>query len=162
MYKSGLILGGMTLLIAAVVTAGVGPLCTPCFVLFLGLAAGYATSLFDKPPSSSSASRRGAISGAIAGIGAVLGLGIGSAINGIAVGPERALQLTQPLIQSLGFPTMSSPEYASAYWVALVGWAVSCGVLDVLLMAAFGAVGGLLWWRISGKNAGPSTPTFAA
>src|SRR5512140_2867923 len=105
MYRSGLILGAVALWVAAVVTAGISPLCTPCFVLFVGLGAGYVSGLFDKPPSNNDASKVRAISGAIAGIGAVMGLSIGSTINGIVVGPERALQMSGPLIQSLGLPT---------------------------------------------------------
>ncbi len=155
MYRSGLILGGITLLVTAVVTAAISPICTPCFVFFLGAGAGYVTGLFNKPSSNGNASKAGAISGALAGIGALLGLSIGSAINGLAVGPERALQMSQPLIQQLGLPAMNASQYATTYWFAIVGWALFCGVADIVLMAGTGALGGLLWWQTTGKSATP-------
>lgn len=158
MYKSGLILGAAALLIAAVITVGIGPFCTPCFVLFLGLGAGYASGLFDKPLADGEASKVGAISGAIAGIGAVLGLSIGSAINGMVVGPEQALKITGPLIQSLGLPAMNPADYASVYWIALAGWALFCGIVDIIIMAAFGAAGALLWRKTTGKSATTFNP----
>lgn len=157
MYRSGLILGGITLLISAVVTAAISPICTPCFVIFLGVGAGYVTGLFNKPPSNGIASKAGAISGALAGIGALLGLSIGSAINGFVVGPERALQFSQPFMQQLGLPTMNAAQYATTYWFAIVGWALFCGIADIVLMAGTGALGGLLWWQTTGKSATPPT-----
>ncbi len=155
MIRSGLILGALALLVTAGATL-LSPVCAPCSTIFLGLAAGYLAGVFDKPLTSSSTSRVGAIGGAIGGVGAIFGQIIGTAINAAVVGPEGL----QNIYQQLGVPT-GAMDLTRTYWIGTVGSALCFSVLDTLLMAAFGAVGGLLWWRISGKNAGPSTPTFA-
>ncbi len=153
MYRAGLILGGLALVVAAGATL-ISPLCAPCTAVFLGLAAGYLASVFDKPATSASTSKVGAISGAIAGAGAILGQIIGAVINSSIMGPDSL----QSIYQKLGVNT-AGMNVTQLYWLGIVGGALCFSVLDVLLMAGFGAVGGLLWWRTAGKNANPPTPT---
>ena len=157
MYRSGTILGALALFVAAGATL-LSPLCAPCAVVLLGLAAGYLAGVFDKPLTSNATSRVGAIGGAIGGSGAILGQGIGTIINAIAVGPQRAQQVSQVL----GLPVTGGPGFEGSYWVTTIGGGVCFGLLDVLLMALFGALGGLIWWQTAGKSAAPHSPTIAS
>ncbi len=148
MYKSGLILGVVALFVAAGATL-LSPLCAPCAAIFLGLGAGFLAGVFDKPSDNNAIAKVGAIGGAVGGSGAVLGQIIGAVINSYVMGPQGAQQFTQ----SLGLPTSGGPGFEGGYWVAVFGGAICLSLLDVLLMAGFGALGGLLWWQTTGKNA---------
>ena len=154
MYRSGLILGVVALLVAAGATL-LSPLCTPCAAVFLGLGAGFLAGVFDKPSNNNATVKTGAISGAVGGVGAILGQVIGTVLNGMLVGPERMQQLNQ----QLGLPFGGAVPHQT-YWLGLVGGGLCFSLLDILLMAGFGALGGLLWWQITGKNATPSASTL--
>ncbi len=155
MVRSGLIVGALALLVTAGATL-LSPVCAPCFTIFLGLAAGYLAGVFDKPATSSATSKAGAVSGAIGGVGAIFGQILGTVINATVIGPEGL----QNIYRQLGVPT-GAMDLTRTYWIGAVGGALCFSVLDILLMATFGAVGGLLWWRVTGEHAGPSAPTFA-
>ena len=113
--------------------------------LFLGLGAGFLAGAFDKPSDNGAATKAGALSGVIGGVGALAGQLIGTLINGIVVGPEA----TAKIVEQLGLPSNSDP---TAYWAGLVGSGCCFGILDLALMAGLGALGGILWWQISGKK----------
>ncbi len=154
MYKSGIILGLLALLVAAGATAGVSPLCAPCAVIFLGLGAGYLTGVFVKPSTRNATTRLAAINGAIGGVGALLGQGLGTVLNGVLVGPQRAQQLGQ----AFGLQVPAGSTFEATYWTFLVGGGICLSLLDVILMSGFGALGGMLWWRMSGQNSTPPPP----
>ncbi len=157
MYKSGIIFGLLTGLVAAGATL-ISPLCSPCVVVFLGLGAGYVAGVFDHPAASNKAGSAGAISGAVAGIGALVGQAVGAAINSMLIGPQRA----QQLYQTFGVPASAGgPNFAQLYWLGLVGGTICIGVMDILLMAGFGALGAYLWWQTTGKNAASAAPTVS-
>ena len=147
MLKSGLIFGAIATLLS-VVAALVSPLCVPCLAIFLGLGAGYLAGVFDKPIDNGGASRAGALGGLISGIGALLGQLIGAGINGAIVGPENASRI----IEQLGLPNAGG-DFSTSYWCGLIGGGCCLGIFDIALMAGLGALGGLLWWQISGKKA---------
>jgi hypothetical protein len=153
MYKSGLIVGIITLLLALGTTL-VFPFCVPCLALLVGLAAGYLAGVFEKPVSLDAARKNGAIAGAIGGAGALLGQIIGAVINGYLVGPQNALQI----LQSFGFSTspFMTPQF---YWISTIGGNCCIGLISVLLMAGMGLLGGLLWWSITGSKS--ATPPAA-
>ncbi len=153
MYKSGLILAAVALFVAAGATL-ITPLCAPCAAVFLGLGAGYLSAVFEKPSTSNSTTRAGAIGGAIGGVGAILGQIIGTVINVAIVGPQGL----QQMYERLGVPT-GSMDLGRTYWIGAIGGAACFSLLDIVLMAGFGALGGLLWWQSSGKNAAPPAPT---
>ena len=153
MVRSGLILGALALFVSAGATL-ISPVCVPCIAIFLGLGAGYLAGLFDKPATSSATSKAGAIGGAVGGIGAILGQVIGAVINSTIVGPQGL----QSIYEKLGVPT-GNMNLTQTYWIGVVGGTLCFSVLDVLLMAGFGAVGALLWWQTTGKNAVPPAPT---
>ncbi len=150
MYKSGLIVGVVALFVAAGATL-LSPLCTPCAAVFLGLTAGFLAGVFNKPADNNATAKVGAIGGAVGGVGAILGQVIGTVLNGVLVGPERLQQFNQ----QLGLPFEGAVPHQT-YWLGLVGGGICFSLLDVLLMAGFGALGGLLWWQTTGKNARPS------
>jgi hypothetical protein len=145
--KSGLIFGGLALVLG---TASVllSPVCLPCLAIFFGLGAGYLAGVFDKPVENRAATKLGTIAGAIGGVGALLGQLIGSAIKSSMMGPEKFASL----LHQLGVPISSPGRVAASYYGGLVGITCCAGVLDVALMAGFGALGGLLWWQFSGKG----------
>ena len=154
MLKAGLITGLLAIVVAVVATY-FSPLCTPCAVLFLGALAGYLAGVFDKPSMNNAATKTGALAGAIGGIGAIIGQLIGTAINGYFMGPEGAAEFGR----TLGLPASGSPGFEGGYWMGLISGAVCFSILDLLTMAGFGALGGILWWQISGKNMNrPSMP----
>jgi hypothetical protein len=156
MHKAALILGSAAFLVATGATL-LSPLCAPCAAVFLGLVAGYVAGVFDKPLSSSATTRAGAAGGAVGAIGAVAGQMVGAALNAMMVGPQGL----QNIYQQLGLPT-GGPAFNQGYWFGIVGGALCFSVLDILLMAGFGALGGLIWWQTSGRKAGPGSPTFAS
>ena len=156
MYKAALILGFVALFVTLGATL-LSPVCTPCTAVVLGAGVGYLAGVFEKPRSSNASASTGAISGAVGGIGAAVGLIAGTTINALIVGPEGA----QQLLQQLNLPS-TGPSLSQGYWFGVVGSGLCFGVLDVLLMAAFGALGGFLWWQIRGKNANPASPLLVS
>ena len=152
MLKAGLILGAVMLVLAGITGAVNFQLCAPCLALFAGLGAGYLAGLFDKPGSNGVSAKAGAGAGAIGGIGAVLGHLAGGLIGALTMGPEKASQL----MEQLGLPAAGTgPGTEVGYWVGAIGGSCCLGLLDVALMAGLGALGGLLWWQVTGKNSAP-------
>lgn len=147
MLKSGLIAGAVTFILA-LGFALLSPLCVPCLALFLGLGAGFLAGVFDKPLDNGSSAKSGAGAGAIGGIGAIIGQMVGAVLNSIIIGPEGAAEL----MQQLGLPAADPNNLGASYWVGVIGGGCCFGLLDVALMAGLGALGGLLWWQISGKQ----------
>ncbi len=153
MLKSGLITAGVMLLLGAGVSL-LSPICVPCLAIFVGLGAGYLVGLFDKPASNGAVAKGGAAAGAIGGVGAVIGHLIGGAINVVIVGPEKAIEL----MRQFGLPVDAASSPA-AYYAGAFGGACCIGLIDLLLLAGLGALGGLLWWQITGKNSAmPPSP----
>jgi LytS/YehU family sensor histidine kinase len=147
MLKSGLIAGGVTFVLALGFTL-LSPLCVPCLAFFLGLGAGYLAGVFEKPLDNGSSAKSGAVAGAIGGVGAIIGQMVGALLNAVIVGPEKAVKL----VEQLGIPVATPNDFGAAYWVGIIGSGCCFGLLDVALMAGLGALGGLLWWQISGKQ----------
>lgn len=146
MLKSGLIAAGVTFLVALGLTVIVSPICSPCVAILVGLGAGYLAGVFDKPANNNSVLKAGAGAGAIGGVGALLALAIGGTINAVLVGPEGAAEF----VRQIGLPT--NPELTQNYYSNLVVMSLCISIVNIALMAGLGAIGGLLWWQISGKN----------
>jgi len=156
MLKSGLILGVVALLLT-IGAALLSPLCVPCLTLFLGLGAGYLAGVFDKPFDNRGSARSGAFAGAIGGIGALIGQAVGAVINSQLVGPGEAIRLIRQL--GIQLPLGTTPaDIATGYWGTIIGSTGCLGLFDVALMAGLGALGGLLWWQMSGSKRTISTP----
>lgn len=147
MRKSGLIAGGIALLFAFGAAAGISPLCVPCLALVFGLLAGYLAGAFDKPIDQNHAIRAGTLAGLVGGVGMLLGQIFGAVLNSILIGPEGAARMLSQMGLFAGGPA----QVARFYWPVIVLSTTCLVVFDVALMAGFGALGGLLWWKM-GKN----------
>lgn len=145
MVRSGLILAVIALIFSASATL-ISPICTPCLAVFMGVFAGYLAGIQDKPRDEGKAAKMGAGAGAIGGVGALLGQFIGAAINAKLVGPESAMQL----LNQFNIPT--GADIAVPYWAGVVVSALCFGVLNILLMASLGALGGYLWLQMNGRK----------
>ncbi len=145
MVKSGLILAAVALIFSASSTL-ISPICTPCLAIFMGIFAGYLAGIQDKPKDEGSAAKIGAGAGAIGGIGAILGQFIGAAINATLVGPEG----TMNMLRQLNLPITG--DVSGFYPYAVYGSAFCLGLLNILLMAGLGALGGYLWLQMGGRK----------
>ena len=145
MLKSGLIIG-VVMIVLALGSTLVSPLCAPCVALLAGLGAGYLAGVFDKPLASGASAKSGAAAGALGGIGAVIGGTLGGVGNMLIVGPDK----TAALLRQMGLPADSS---GPSYYLGALGAPCCIGLFNVALMAGLGALGGILWYQISGKKA---------
>jgi len=152
MLKSGLIFGAVALVLAGITGVINFQLCAPCLALFMGAGAGYVAGMFDKPAGGTGASAKvGAGAGAIGGVGALFGHLGGGLVGAAITGPEQAADLAR----QLGLPASSDP---AGFWAGAIGASCCFGLLDVALMAGLGALGGLLWYQMTGKNMAGGTP----
>jgi hypothetical protein len=135
MIKSGLIVGAILFLLVLIAASVISPLCAFCLPIFAGLGAGYLTGVFDKP-APEDVVKRGAIAGTIAGGIAIFAQVLAAVINSL-------------VLQSTGFnPAAIFGGEAidpMTIWVGQFFAAFCVGLLNVGLMAGFGALGGLLW-----------------
>jgi hypothetical protein len=152
MKRSGLIFAVVALVLGLAVTL-LSPLVVPCVGFVIGLVAGYLGSVFDKPADSPRAANVGTKAGLIAAAGAVLGQLGGGLANALLMGPEAAARL-------MGRPAAeaSSEAFAIGYYGGICGTGVCLSVVDVGLMAGLGALGGLLWWQLSGRKRSAAAP----
>jgi hypothetical protein len=146
MLKSGLIAAAV-MLVLTIGTTLISPYCVPCLAILVGLGAGALGGQFDKPVDLGACAKSGAAAGAIGGLGAIVGHLVGGVINAVVVGPEGAARV----LSQIGFS--SSTMTPTTYYAFTFGAACCIGLVDVLLMAGLGALGGLLWWQLAGKSA---------
>ena len=146
MIRSGVIFG----LIACVLTLLTGNLiCGICFLLLIGLAAGYTASRADRPLDNQGSLRAGAGAGALAGaimLPAQLIRSLWEANRGYLPGGAA-------LYESLG---VSAPDQA-VIWLAQIAVACCLGAFNLALLAGAGAAGGALWFQRRG-GAAPDEP----
>jgi hypothetical protein len=156
MQKAGLIVGGVMLILGTICAVIVPILCVPCVALFAGIGAGYLAGQFDRPPTSGAAAQKGAGAGAIGGIGAVLAHMAGGIFNGFVIGPEGSVQF----LRDLGIEVGSSAADPVGFWTGTLGMACCLGIFEVALMAGVGALGGFLWYQMTGSKGAPATPAM--
>jgi hypothetical protein len=147
MIKSSLIFGIIAFILGAGITL-LSPLCVPCAAIFFGLGAGVLAGVFDKPHSTSASVKKGAVSGAFSGIGAILGQLAGAGANAVLVGPQG----TQQFLRQFGMQVPTSGNFGAGYYFVVFGSGCCIGLFDLLIMAGLGAVGGLLWWQLAGQK----------
>lgn len=145
MTKAGLILGAV-MLVLGIGGSLISPICVPCLAMVAGIGAGYLAGVFDKPLTSGGGAKAGAVAGAIGGVGALLGQIIGGILNSVLVNPQTVMDM----MEQLGLPT----TYYDPGFIQFgqIGGGICFGVLDIVLMAGLGALGGILWYQIAGKN----------
>ncbi len=147
MFKSGVIFAAVSLLLATGSTL-LSPMCVPCLALFLGLGAGFLAGVFDKPADGGKSAKTGAVAGAIGGIGAIVGQMIGAGLNALLVGPEGAARL----MEQWGLEVGRQAGVETGYWAGVIGSALCFSVLDIALMAGFGALGCMAWQGLMAKK----------
>ena len=152
MLKAGLIGAGIGFVLA-IVAALVTPFCNPCLALILGLGIGALAAAWERPATSGTSAGQGAKAGAIAALGGLVGQMVGAVANGFLVGPRRAAELLRQF--DFEMPVRITRE---SYWIYNLGGNCVCAVVNVALGAGLGALGGLLWYQISGKNQPPMSP----
>ncbi|HUV89073.1 MAG TPA: hypothetical protein VMY80_05435 [Anaerolineae bacterium] len=151
MLKAGLIGAGVGFVLALVAVL-VTPFCNPCVALLLGLGVGVLAAVWERPATSGGSAGEGAKAGAIAAVGGLLGQMVGAVANGLMVGPEKAAEMFRQL--NIDVPAITQ----QTYWVYNVGGNCLCGAFSVALGAGLGALGGLLWYQVKGKNQPPASP----
>lgn len=143
------------MLVIGGIVAFLFPLCVPCLALLAGAGAGYLAGVWERPGDNNRAIQRGAGAGAIGGAGALLGHLAGGIAAAVFVGPEGALDFARQLGLDMG----SGATQPAIYYASATATACCFGVVEVALMAGLGALGGLLYWQMTGKNqAGGATP----
>jgi hypothetical protein len=156
MLKAGLILGGVALVLGTI-GAFVFPLiCVPCVALLAGIGAGYLAGQFDKPGAAGTAAQKGAGAGAIGGVGALLAHLIGGVSNAFLIGPEGA----SDLLRDLGLDVGGAATDPATYYISAFGSACCLGLFEVALMAGVGALGGFLWYQMTGSKSTPAAPAM--
>jgi hypothetical protein len=156
MLKSGLIM-----FIPALVGTLIGGLvfccCGPLWAVVAGVAAGYLAGLFGKPAEAGSAAGKGAAAAGIAGVGALIGQIVASFLNNAIMqqNPEAAAEL----YKLIGIQNFTPEMLGTATGIigTLIGggcW----GIVDLVLIAAFGALGGYLWFRFSSRKSVENPP----
>ena len=157
MYRSGFIFGVVALLMTAMVSALLA-WCGPCVGILVGLGAGYLAGVFEKPSSNNATARAGAIAGAVGGAGAIVGQVVGGLLNARFATSPAAQQAVQDMYKSWGLAA-NDPSIAQGMMIGFYLWPILCSIVDILVMAGFGALGGLLWWQTTGKNSHPPAPS---
>ncbi|MBT3321374.1 MAG: hypothetical protein HN392_03720 [Anaerolineae bacterium] len=147
MKKSALIVGGIAFIFSAVLTL-VSPFLLPCITPFLGISAGYITGLFEPSYTKKDAIKMASKAAAFAGLGMLVGQVFGAVMNGLLVGPDGAALV----LESFGMPAGPPEQMANIYWLTLTLSTACISLFNIALMAALGALGGLLWWQFSGKE----------
>lgn len=147
MWKAGGI-GAATGFILALLLTLLTPICDPFIALVLGFGAGLLAAYWERSASSGEEALKGAQAGALTGGGILLGQMLGTVLNGLIVGPERAAQLIRQ------FWTDFRYESPAQYWAYLLSGNCCCALGGVLLAAGFGALGGFLGYQFWKKPGG--------
>jgi len=150
MLKAGLIGAGVGFVLAIIATL-ITPLCNPCVALLLGLGIGALAAVWERPATSGDSAGTGAKAGAIAAVGGLVGQMIGVVVNGFIVGPEGIAKIFRQF-------DIQVPLTPQTYWISLLGGNCLCAVVNVALGAGLGALGGLVWYQITGKSQPPASP----
>jgi hypothetical protein len=117
-------------------------ICIPCIAVVLGAAAGYFACLSMRPADQGSATRLGATTGALAGIGTLLGSMAGGLIGAIRIGPAGV----ESILQGLGVALPNVPVSPVTFYGVAVGEAACFGVVEVFIMALLGALAAMVWF----------------
>ena len=144
MLKAGLIGAGVGFVLA-LAAALITPFCNPCVALLLGLGVGVLAAYWERPATTGASAGEGAKAGAIAAAGGLIGQMLGAVANGFIVGPRGVAELYRQL-------NIQAPLTPRTYWLYNIGGNCLCAAVNVALGAGLGALGGLLWYQIKGKD----------
>lgn len=121
--------------------------CVPCLALVLGAAAGYLACRWREPATEGQSARLGGASGAVSGLGALAGHVVGGLIGAVRLGPVGAASQLDSIARSLGVTVPQAPVSVTSYYASALGSSACCGVFEVFVMAATGALAGVIWYR---------------
>jgi hypothetical protein len=124
----------------------ISPFCTLCFTPVLGISIGYLANRFDTPPRVEASLGSGAVAGLLTGLGALLGQMLAAVVYAILVTHWEELPA---LIKQMGFSQIPNQ---SQYWQTTITANSFCGLLNLVLIAGLGAVGGLIWFQRQNKK----------
>jgi hypothetical protein len=153
MLKSGLIVGAAMLVLGT--TFGfLFPLCVSCLAVFAGVGAGYLAGIFDKPTDQGSSAKSGAGAGAIGGAGALLGQVIGGMGAAAIQGPQAGAEI----LRQLGVPVDTAAASPAGFYAGAFLTTCCFGLVSIAIMAGLGALGGFLWYQ----RTAPKPPSLPA
>ncbi len=130
--KFGLIVGGVSFLLTACISAVVG-LCGPSVSLFGGAVAGFLAARKEALPTQGEGAKAGAVAGAISG---------GIALLGQFAGGLLTLLVLPDLMAALGDPSYAQQAGTSGYWAGGGAMMICLGLGGVITSLATGAIGG--------------------
>jgi len=153
MIKSGIIVGAIAFVYLFVTSIAMG-LCTPFEAIILGLLAGALAVIFDKPQVANKAVLSGGVAGLIAGILGVVGNVIGTLIKTYVIFTPETVNSLAGQITGMGSSAFNSTSSTFSTIFSLG----CCTILDLVLLAGLGALGGFLWFQFRMKNNAPPPP----
>jgi len=145
--KAGLIGAGAGFIYIMSLTL-LSPFCTLCVTPLLGIGVGYLAGWFDTPPNSEISLARGAVAGGITGFGVVIGQMLASVVNAILVTNSEELP---KLLRQIGLSELVITD-SNQYWQATLTANSICSLFNLLIIAALGAIGGLIWFQRRQKS----------
>ena len=151
MIKAGL-LGAIVGFIYVTSITLISPFCTLCITPLLGVIVGYLAGQFDRPLKLESSLSRGGIAGGMTGCGALIGQMLAAVVNGILVTNWRELP---NFVRDLGLTQFPNTD---EYWQTTLTANSFCSVLNLMLIAGLGIVGGLIWFQ---RQHGKSLPSVS-
>lgn len=151
MIKAGL-LGAVFGFIYTMAITLFSPFCTVCFTPLLGLGVGYLAGWADTPASFEASLRRSAVAGGITGLAVIVGQMAATLVNGVLV--TNAEQLPK-MLEEFGLGQFAVID-STQYWQTTIIANSICSVLNLVIVAGLGALGGLIWFQRHHKTASVS------
>jgi hypothetical protein len=150
MAKSSIIVGVVTFILIFIsgLLYNICCLVSPGLGIILGLAAGFACSVFEKPVDPEKAAVRGAIAGAITGGVALVAQFISATVAQYVAFQGQSIQACLPGLCAEG----SAPVSLTNAMLGAVFNSCFWGLILLAVMAGCGALGALIWIRTAGKK----------
>jgi hypothetical protein len=156
MIKSGLMMAAVAIVLGAIG----GVICCCCgqaAAILMGAAAGILAVVFEHPATVEVATRRGAVAGAMAGVGALLGQLAAAGINFAITqqNPQGVIAILGLIgIKGVDANAISNGGMASVFGGFLGG--VCMGSMNLAIAALLGALGALVWQKMTTQKDLPS------
>jgi hypothetical protein len=143
MLIAGLIAGLIGFVAAMIAGSLNSQQCAPCVAVFLGAGAGYFACQLTRPETQALATRGGATAGIVSGLCTLVGHVVGGALGAWRLGPGGAADLAR----SLGLTVPAGLASSTTYFQTALAIGGCCGVVEVFLMGATGALAGVIWYQ---------------
>lgn len=149
MIKAGLV-GAVLGFIYVMGITFISPFCTLCIAPLLGVGVGYLASYLDKPLKLEASLSSGGIAGGMTGFAALLGQMLAAVVNAVLVTNWQELLNFVKNWGIIKFPT------SAEYWQMTLTTNSFCSLLNLVLIAGLGIVGGLIWFQRQNKKVIPA------